>query len=168
MTASNGSMKVFGAATAQQPDVDQRIPFGLIVTRNGARETHKFGAPSRLSLGVFRWITALAEEDPDDPGNLRLRITDDVKGIGIVFAFFSKVLTKADFGRFEALVDDPDVYVNLEDLAEIIAWMVEIHTGRPTERLSSSGTGQPSTSPPSTETTSPPASTSSASTSSAT
>jgi hypothetical protein len=47
--------------------------------------------------------------------------------------FFSKVVKPADYERLLELFDDPERVVPIETLSDILAWLVEEYTNRPTE-----------------------------------
>lgn len=59
-----------------------------------------------------------------------------------VLQFFRGVLIDDDVERFEALVRDKNRVVPLEKLADILAWLTEELTGRPTQPSSTSGRGR--------------------------
>ena len=56
--------------------------------------------------------------------------------------FFKKVLTKESYARFDALTEDPDRLVTVETLAEIVNWIIEAYTDRPTQGSEVSSTGE--------------------------
>jgi len=56
--------------------------------------------------------------------------------------FFKKVLTKESYARFDALTEDPDRLVTVETLAEIVNWIIEAYTDRPTQGSEVSLTGE--------------------------
>lgn len=62
--------------------------------------------------------------DPNDPGAAAKVVTD----------FFGFVLLEESKVRFEALTTDDDKIVDVEVLGEIVAWLVEQYTDRPTPR----------------------------------
>jgi hypothetical protein len=49
-------------------------------------------------------------------------------------------------GRLKAVLDDPDTYIEIGELAQLVSWLVEQYTGRPTRNASSSTPGRTSTS----------------------
>ena len=46
---------------------------------------------------------------------------------------FKRVMPKDEYERFEALCDDPETVVPVETLGEIIGFLMECYSGRPTE-----------------------------------
>lgn len=42
-------------------------------------------------------------------------------------------------GRLQRVLDDPDTQIELTELAELVGWLVEQYTGRPTRNVSPSG-----------------------------
>lgn len=69
------------------------------------------------------------------------------KGANAVLDFFNSALTKADRERFIELTSDDDTVVPLESLAEIMEWLVEQYSGRPTLPPSPSESGELITGP---------------------
>lgn len=59
----------------------------------------------------------------------------------MVFDFFNKVLLDDSAVRFRALVEDPERIVQMETLGEIVSWLVEEYTNRPTQGPELSSTG---------------------------
>lgn len=51
----------------------------------------------------------------------------------------------SSMGRFQEVIDDPATPVEMEELAEIVGWLVEQYTGRPTENAKPSANGSTST-----------------------
>jgi hypothetical protein len=158
MSGSNGSMKVFRASEPSGAP----IQFGIEVVRNGRRETHKFRAVPGLPMGALRFIMGL-DESAGEGEEFTFKLTSVAAGVKLVFDTFRLFLPAAEFERFEALANDPEVAMELELLAEIIGWLIEQYTGRPTVPSSSSGDGRQPSSESSTATSSPAASTSSSS-----
>lgn len=56
----------------------------------------------------------------------------------VVNDFFSQALLPEDLERFNALINDPDKIVTVETLGEIVGWLVEEYSNRPTEEPSRS------------------------------
>jgi len=56
--------------------------------------------------------------------------------------FFEKILIPESYNRFEILAEDPDRLVTVETLAEIIGWIIEAYTDRPTQGSELSSTGE--------------------------
>jgi hypothetical protein len=49
-------------------------------------------------------------------------------------------------GRLKAVLDDPDTYIEISELASLVSWLVEQYTARPTRNAASSTPGRTSTS----------------------
>ncbi len=60
----------------------------------------------------------------DDPGKSADMITD----------FFKYAMNEDSYNRFIALAEDPDRIVTIETLTDIVAWLVEQYSDRPTLR----------------------------------
>lgn len=60
----------------------------------------------------------------------------------IVDEFFATALMPESLEKFNALLADPDKIVTVDTLTEIVSWLVEEYTGRPTQQPEPSSTGQ--------------------------
>lgn len=49
-----------------------------------------------------------------------------------LLGFFERALTPESHERFAVLINDPDKAVDLETLSEIVGWLIEEYTSRPT------------------------------------
>lgn len=86
---------------------------------------------------------------PEIPGKLMLDLvaqsSDDdnpAAAAAIVPKFFGSVLLPESFERFNALCDDPERVVTMQTLTDIVEWLVETYSERPTKGPESSPTGQ--------------------------
>lgn len=68
--------------------------------------------------------------------------TNPAASAQIVSKFFNIVLLPESFERFDALSRDNDRIVTVETLSEIITWLMEEYTNRPTQRPDSLPSGQ--------------------------
>jgi hypothetical protein len=66
--------------------------------------------------------------------------------------FYQRVLLPESWERFEKLINDPDTIVSIEQLSEIVGWLVSEYTKRPTTGSSSSSPGPLTVGPTSTAT----------------
>lgn len=71
-----------------------------------------------------------------------------------IVEFLGQALTEDDAERFDALIKDPERIVEIETLGEIVGWLVEQYTTRPTKARSRSASGRSSAGPTSTATSS--------------
>ena len=101
-----------------------------------------FGDPSagidreKLSFKIhgeeFECVTAL-------PGKTLLNFAavssseDGAESAKAISYFFEKVLVPESYARFEVLTDDPNRLVTVENLAQIIEFLIEELTDRPTQ-----------------------------------
>jgi hypothetical protein len=87
----------------------------------------------------------LCDEDftcrPQIPGKTMLDLaskTSDQENPGeagkVIEKFFSTVLVPESLERFNILCDDPERIVHMETLMDIIGWLVETYSERPTKR----------------------------------
>jgi hypothetical protein len=78
----------------------------------------KKAVPGKLLLSL------VAKSKSEDPAEAAATIGD----------FFSKVLLSDSYTRFDALLEDPDRIVTVEQLGEITGWIVEQFGDRPEEQ----------------------------------
>lgn len=83
--------------------------------------------PGKLILNL-----AAASTNQDDPAT-NAKMIDD---------FFCAVLKTESYERFEKLTLDPDKAVEMATLMDIVQWLVETYSDRPTQRPEDSSTGQ--------------------------
>lgn len=51
---------------------------------------------------------------------------------GAIVSFFEQALVPESHERFDALIKDPEAQIPLETLVEILTWLIEEYTSRPT------------------------------------
>lgn len=68
--------------------------------------------------------------------------TDPAQAAEIINDFFAAVLLAESYERFTALTSSDDTIVEMEKLSEIIAWLVEQYSDRPTQRPAVSSSGE--------------------------
>jgi hypothetical protein len=78
---------------------------------------------------ILDLATKTADENASDAGK-------------VVDQFFSTVLVPESLERFNVLCLDPERIVHMETLMDIIQWLVEMYSERPTKRPELSSTGQ--------------------------
>jgi hypothetical protein len=66
---------------------------------------------------------------------------EQLKPLQSIIKFIRSLIVKDERERFDRLLNDPDVYIDVDDLLEIARWLVEVTSGRPTKSPSSSGNG---------------------------
>jgi hypothetical protein len=54
------------------------------------------------------------------------------KSAGRILTFFDHAIVKDDQERFHTLIVDPERVVEMETLTDILAWLIEEYTARPT------------------------------------
>ena len=67
---------------------------------------------------------------------------DPAESAKVIEGFFSTVLQPESLERFNILAVDPTRIVSMETLSEIVAWLVEEYTDRPTQRPEDLPAGQ--------------------------
>lgn len=68
-------------------------------------------------------LDMVAKSGSDDPS----------ESAGLISKFFSQVLLDESLERFNALLEDKDKIVTVDTLAEIVSWLTEQYTNRPSE-----------------------------------
>lgn len=66
---------------------------------------------------------------------------EDTRGVMMavsVLDFFKKVMPESEYERFEKLMEDPKRIVSMDTLSEIMSWLIEEYTDRPTQPSSDS------------------------------
>lgn len=61
---------------------------------------------------------------------------EDTRGVLMavsVLDFFEKVMPPEEYERFEKLMEDPKRIVPMDTLSEIMSWLIEEYTDRPTQ-----------------------------------
>lgn len=56
----------------------------------------------------------------------------------VINDFFSQALLPESFDRFNVLINDPEKIVTVETMGEIVGWLVQEYSNRPTEEPSGS------------------------------
>lgn len=110
----------------------------MTTTKNTRKKN--FGSPKNAELEPL--VFTLYKEDfecyPEAQGALLMRFSEEVASeeqdvvMKALREFFSKVVKPDDYPRLLALFDDPERVVPIETLSDIIAWLVEEYTSRPT------------------------------------
>lgn len=70
---------------------------------------------------------------------------------GALYGLFEDVMVPEEYARFKAYLDQPDLIIEMDTIAEIAAWLIEEYTSRPTQRSESSAPGPSSAGPTSME-----------------
>lgn len=72
------------------------------------------------------------------PGRVPGAVAVDLTTIGqhskAMWDFFEACMDPAEFARFDSTVRDPKISIDAETLGQIIKWITEVETGRPTEQ----------------------------------
>jgi hypothetical protein len=68
---------------------------------------------------------------------------------GALYQFFENCMEAPEYARFQALLKDPKVIIDMELIGEIAGWLVEEYTARPTKRPVNSSPGPENSGQPS-------------------
>jgi hypothetical protein len=118
------------------PTEDDRVTFELTgdyTARPGERWTETFTTVGMAPAGVLESLTSAITLDPLT-GRRRYSTVN-------CMSFVRSVLIPEDRQRFEALCEDVDRLVGLIDLVQVVAWLSDELTLRPTPPLSVSTAG---------------------------
>jgi hypothetical protein len=125
--------RVFGIAPSDQ----QPVTFDVAgVLPNGEPWSERFTSVREIPSGVLDDL--LATMSVDDQGRQTWNHVS-------LLRFMRGVLAAEDVARFEVLVRDKERIVPLDTLGELMMWLAEELTGRPTSRRSASQAGPPPT-----------------------
>jgi hypothetical protein len=58
---------------------------------------------------------------------------DGARATEAMLGIFQRVMPDDEYARFEKLCEDPDTVVPVDTLGEIIGWLVEVYSDRPTK-----------------------------------
>ena len=67
---------------------------------------------------------------------------DGARATQAILDMFKRVMPSAEYERFMKLCDDPDTVVPVDTLSDIIGFLVEVYTDRPTDESKDSSDGQ--------------------------
>ena len=110
-----------------------------------------FGSPfdaEKAEKIVFKIYDEEFECYPEMQGKTLLEFVKDsasedvANSVQALSEFFNKVLVPESLERFNALANDPNRIVSVSTLADIVSWVMEQYSNRPTEGSEPSSTGQ--------------------------
>jgi hypothetical protein len=112
--------KTFKAIREKRPPLDFELEYEKLIDDEWQEQTEKFKARSAI------------------PGHLMMQIAGAMEsGVSVASAEMVKMLHSAivpeDKDRFMTLIDDTEIAIPIETLGEILAWLAEEYTGRPTQ-----------------------------------
>jgi hypothetical protein len=116
--ATNGQRKRHKSFEVKNIDDAEPLTFDL----GGEEFTCHPEVQGKMILDIIR--TAANEDDPDARGMMM--------AVGVL-DFFEKVMDAEEYARFEALMKDPKRIVPMDTLSDIMSWLIEEYTDRPTQ-----------------------------------
>ncbi len=116
--ATNGKRKRHKSFEVKNVDDSEPLSFDL----GGEEFTCYPEVQGKMILDIIR--TAANENDPDARGMMM--------AVGVL-DFFEKVMDASEFERFTKLMEDPKRIVPMDTLSEIMSWLIEEYTDRPTQ-----------------------------------
>lgn len=71
---------------------------------------------------------------PRIPGQVLLDFisSEGTENFGAIDQFLSTAVVKSDRAEYRRVVTDPDIAVPIETLGEVVGWLVEVYSARPT------------------------------------
>jgi len=85
---------------------------------------------------------------PQIPGKFLLDLARNAAGgtdeseAEVILIFFKQVLEEESYERFETLIEDRHRVVTMEQLSEIVSWLMEEYSDRPEKQPETSSTGR--------------------------
>lgn len=112
-------MKQFRVPRQDKPGLDFELVYDKFIDGEWREQSEKFTARGSV------------------PGNMLVSMTASMNGSAGLQAqelqrMFATVIPDEDKPRFMAILDDPDTAVPIETLGEIIGWLAEEYSSRPT------------------------------------
>jgi hypothetical protein len=80
-------------------------------------------------LSMAEKLNSSSDSDDDESG---------IESVRAIRRFFKSALIPQDLKPFNDLLEDDDVAIPLETLTEIVSWLSEVYTARPTGKTSGS------------------------------
>ena len=115
-------IKDFGAPSLGEDLED--ITFVL----HGESFTCRKGVPGKVMIDI-----AAQTANEDDPA----------AGAKVIDEFFKSILVdEPTYQRFNDLLRDPDKMIPIETIMDIVSWLMEVYSERPTQRSEGFSTGQ--------------------------
>lgn len=87
--------------------------------------------PAIAAGALFKFVDIFGGGDDDDE-----KVSAKMS-LHAVLEFFEEVMLPGEYERFRAVIDDPDIAIQIADLAEIAGWLSGQYTARPTPSSSS-------------------------------
>lgn len=91
------------------------------------------------------------------PGAVLLEFVKDAAGgdgassAKALYNFLEASMSAEEYARLDKILKDPEVIIDIEVIGEIVSWLVEEYSDRPTTRPEDSSTGQLTSGPSSTD-----------------
>lgn len=127
------AVKTFTVKRAGEPLPPR--PFQIEFTREDGGESvvHEFVIHAEAPAGFTLILASVVRIDA------RGREQVDLNGMS---TFFEAAMPPADFRRFRACIEDPELVVPMDTLADIFQWAIEVYAERPTTPSPSSSDGR--------------------------
>lgn len=134
--------KVDSGSVTQQAEGILQVFEVTVQTRDGDDPDHFTGR--KLERHSLADIADLEDANADAAEEWDKQPHDqDDEFVGVILG----IDPTSSYGRLQRVLDSPDTEIQVEELAELVGWLVEQYTGRPTVSASSSRNGSGSTKP---------------------
>lgn len=119
------SSKTFRVATQTE-----KIEFDLVwTTPNGEEHSRLFHCRPTVPLRlILDFADMSVKNDDDEEGSS----SSGVAAMNMVAGLFEKAIVPAEYPEFKALLDDPDIGIDIAMYSEIAGWLASEYTARPT------------------------------------
>lgn len=119
----------------------------LLIELVGKVESGRVSEQTAGILSVF--AICLLSNDGDEPERYTGKDPERHSPKEIEAALEDDVIVGVDptssLGRLRTVLDDPDTEIEIDELAELVGWLVEQYTSRPTQKPGNSSTGTSTT-----------------------
>lgn len=90
--------------------------------------------PSLQGVVLLEFVAELNKfNGPQDGEDSETAADTGAAAAAVLLSFFDHALKPESLERFKALTHDPERVVEIDDLNEIVSWLMEEYTSRPTE-----------------------------------
>lgn len=76
---------------------------------------------------------------------------DGAASAGALYDFLKAAMPVDEYARLDSMLNNPEVIIDVEEIGEVVSWLVSEMAGRPTQQPEDSSTGQLTSGPSSTD-----------------
>lgn len=123
--------KTFKAAVAAE-SIDFTLEY---LDVDGEEHSEKFRCRRSVPVGLILKFASVMSTDDDNDNESGI---NGLKAVDLVQELYAKAIRKEDYHRFQELIDDPDVEIDVNTYTEIATWLASKYSARPTGETSPS------------------------------